>query len=117
MNEEPTIEYWKQISSYLSVYSITFKKVPCYECLDELRLVANVTKHEEGKSKSKLEQLNLQLFSIENGYGKRSIPIVDAIFSQNLYLGHTDFTRYHQVAVAFWNHRYWHPKGERFNRA
>jgi hypothetical protein len=83
------------------------KSLPSWSTIDELRLVANVVKHAEGRSVKELEALRQDLFELPQfrGFpGARWVGrrIRKPLLGEDIFIRDEDFKRYHEAAVSFW---------------
>ena len=88
---------FQRLEEFLSQFGFPLAQQPYYSELSELRLVANVVKHGDGKSCEELQALVPDLFG---GYNYHF-----DIFSKadSLELKPSDFIRYAKAATDYWN--------------
>lgn len=99
---------FKEFESRLKKYGIKVRDFKSYKKVEELQLVANVTKHAEGRSSKKLELMRPDLFenpncSFNDTYNlKNNITIYEPLFGQDLYTSSNDLNSYAKSIKDFW---------------
>lgn len=80
---------------------------PFWSVVRELRLVTNVIKHGEGSSAKKLRKINPAIFDLpgvadlrDTGY---QLPVVAPLSGGDLYATESDYSRYCDGVLSFWN--------------
>lgn len=88
---------------YKEHFDLDLRSLPSWAKVDELRLVANVTKHAEGNSARRLRELRPALFQLpslrEMGFAPGSWPISRPLAGDDLYVTAENLQEYGQAAV------------------
>jgi hypothetical protein len=106
---DPKLMSLKVLLARLHEKGLSVANLPSWGAIEELRLVANTTKHADGDSAAKLKTLRPDLFehpsARDSGLPKlRFIPPVYAPLSGNdLYVGLNDLRRYGDAVTSFWD--------------
>lgn len=97
-----------KFTSRLREYGIQIASFSSWPKVDELRHVANVVKHAEGRSATALNSVRPDLF--QNPYAKdfkftpRESPrVFQPLVGDDLYVGLEDIRTYHASVLAFWD--------------
>ena len=92
---------FKEQLEYLSIDITHFKS---WDKIDELRLIANVTKHAEGHSADKLRLVCPSLFQKPLiGFDTFSFPVSQPLFGEGLYVSVQDINNYRDHLLGFWD--------------
>lgn len=90
---------------YKQHFHIDLSTFPDWNCIDELRLLANTVKHAEGGSAEKLRKLKPAFFQSpwarDGGWlaSSATSPIVQPLAGDNLYVTDADLKRYFDAAI------------------
>ncbi len=113
MPDKYYLRNWTDILNLFKSYSTDLTKMPFYEGLDELRLIANSIKHGNGDSYRTLCQRG---HGILKPYGTESdLPLNSgshSLIRVELYPRKEHFTKFKEAALAFWDFDFWHSIGE-----
>lgn len=99
---------FEDIESFLTKKQVSLTSLKSWSIIDELRLVANTTKHADGRSATKLKELRPDLFEppFRANSGSPSGPYTGPVFTPlsgtDLFVGAGDLRKYGQAIVSFW---------------
>jgi hypothetical protein len=107
--EGPDTKLENVIGWYKKHFFVDLKQYPSWSLIDEVRLVANTTKHAEGPAARKLRSVHAELF--QNPLLRRVDPHTTIFHSpvnvplggDGLYVTGDDFRRYHKAAEALFD--------------
>jgi hypothetical protein len=90
---------------YLRHFELDLERFPSWAAVDELRLVANTTKHAEGPAARQLREIRPRLFQkpilrkVDPDTPIFHMPVNLPLGGDGLYITSDDFRAYHQVAL------------------
>lgn len=92
----------EDIKTWFQAFNLYIDQLPCWETINELRLVTNTIKHGPGKSEQQLRKIRPDLFVnpvIKIDLLERNKSTLDEIV---LYVTDQDFIKYGQALIDFW---------------
>lgn len=106
---EPTTEFrLNQVKSVFKADGVEIEKLPAWEKVHELSLVANCAKHGEGHSCQELRQLRPEVLTRPSwrftapGQPDPDRVVLNALGGENLYVTLSDFEEYVASVKSFW---------------
>jgi hypothetical protein len=89
----------KVIHWYQQHFHLDLKQFPSWSLIEELRLVANTTKHAEGSAATKLRSIHHELFQNPDNIPVFDRPVHLPLGGDGLYVTADDFRNYHKAAL------------------